>query len=71
MKILIDMNLSPEWASFLEGSGFEAVHWSVVGSPSAPDAVIFAHAVAADCVIMTLDLDFSAILARPGSFWRR
>jgi hypothetical protein len=26
MKLLIDMNLSPEWASVLESNGWEAVH---------------------------------------------
>jgi predicted nuclease of predicted toxin-antitoxin system len=28
MKILVDMNLSPGWASFLTEMGFEAIHWS-------------------------------------------
>lgn len=37
MKILLDMNLSPAWVEFLEGEGFEAVHWSLVGEPNAPD----------------------------------
>jgi predicted nuclease of predicted toxin-antitoxin system len=31
MKILIDMNLSPNWAGFLKGVGIEALHWSDVG----------------------------------------
>jgi len=38
MKILVDMNLSPEWARFLAEAGFEAVHWSKVGSKTATDS---------------------------------
>jgi predicted nuclease of predicted toxin-antitoxin system len=34
MKILLDMNLSPQWVRFLEQEGFEATHWSTVGDPS-------------------------------------
>lgn len=37
MKIIIDMNLSPEWVSVLESAGYEAVHWSTVGQPQATD----------------------------------
>jgi predicted nuclease of predicted toxin-antitoxin system len=40
MKILIDMNLSPEWVSILKKNGFEAVHWSTIGDPRAKDSVI-------------------------------
>jgi predicted nuclease of predicted toxin-antitoxin system len=40
MKLLVDMNLSPLWVPFLSGHGVEAVHWSSVGSPSAPDSEI-------------------------------
>ena len=31
MKILIDMNLSPEWVAVFENHGWSAVHWSTVG----------------------------------------
>jgi predicted nuclease of predicted toxin-antitoxin system len=37
VTILVDMNLSPEWVSFFERESWNAVHWSVVGSMSAPD----------------------------------
>ena len=32
MKVLIDMNLSPRWATVLTHAGLEAVHWSRLGS---------------------------------------
>ena len=35
MKLLIDMNLSPQWALVLEASGWKAVHWSLIGQPTA------------------------------------
>lgn len=31
MKLLVDMNLSPRWVSFLSEAGMEAVHWTAVG----------------------------------------
>jgi predicted nuclease of predicted toxin-antitoxin system len=34
-KVLVDMNLSPEWVPLLIGCGFEAIHWSTVGNPRA------------------------------------
>jgi len=43
MKILVDMNLSPGWAGFLNGNGIEAVHWSFIGSPDAPDSEIMTY----------------------------
>lgn len=36
-KVLVDMNLSPEWVPLLIGCGFEAIHWSTVGNPRARD----------------------------------
>ena len=63
MKILIDMNLSPDWVPVLENEGFETVHWSKVGSPSAQDSVIIQYAREHGFVIFTHDLDFGAILA--------
>ncbi len=63
MKLLLDMNLSPRWASFLTEAGFEVVHWSNVGAANAPDSEIMAYARANDYVVLTHDLDFGAILA--------
>ena len=38
MKLLIGMNLSPLWVSFLAGQGMDAIHWSAVGRPKAADS---------------------------------
>jgi predicted nuclease of predicted toxin-antitoxin system len=63
MKILVDMNLSPKWAGFLNGNGIEAVHWSFIGSPDAPDSEIMTYAKTYDFTVLTKDLDFGYILA--------
>jgi predicted nuclease of predicted toxin-antitoxin system len=47
----------------LQDAGFEAVHWSAVGSPSAPDEAILAYARAEQLVVLTHDLDFGLALA--------
>jgi predicted nuclease of predicted toxin-antitoxin system len=57
------MNLSPRWVATLNEAGFTATHWSVVGAVTATDTDIMAWAAANDCVVLTHDLDFSAILA--------
>lgn len=63
MKLLVDMNLSPRWVGVLAEAGIEAVHWSILGAMNAPDPEIMAYASANDYVVLTHDLDFSAILA--------
>jgi predicted nuclease of predicted toxin-antitoxin system len=42
MKLLIDMNLSPNWVGLFHDSGWEAAHWSAVGQPTARDSEIMA-----------------------------
>ena len=63
MKLLVDMNLSPSWVDRLGHHGFEAVHWSTIGAATAPDVEILAWANEHEFVLITNDLDFSAILA--------
>lgn len=63
MKILIDMNLSPRWVELFDGAGIESSHWSTLGATNAPDKEIMNYAKANDGVVLTHDLDFSAILA--------
>jgi predicted nuclease of predicted toxin-antitoxin system len=63
MKILIDMNLPPRWAKVFAAEGWEALHWSQVGAPTACDREIMAWAWDNDYIVFTHDLDFSALLA--------
>lgn len=63
MKLLIDMNLSPRWSRVLTEAGFDAAHWSSLGLANAPDSEIMRYASVHDYVVLTHDLDFSAILA--------
>jgi predicted nuclease of predicted toxin-antitoxin system len=63
VKLLVDMNLPPGWAGRLAQHGFEAVHWSTIGAATAPDTEILAYARRFNLVLITNDLDFSAILA--------
>jgi len=63
MKILVDMNLSPDWVTALTNHGISAVHWSTVGDPRAEDAVIMDWARENGYVVFTHDLDFGAALA--------
>jgi len=63
VKLLVDMNLSPIWVEGLARHGFEAVHWSTIGAATAPDVEILTWANEHQFVVITNDLDFSAILA--------
>ena len=63
MKLLVDMNLSPSWVERLARHGFEAVHWSTIGAATTPDVEILTWANEQQFVLITNDLDFSAILA--------
>ena len=57
------MNLSPDWVGVLRAMGVEAVHWSSVGDPRAPDRRLLEYAKAGGYIVFTNDLDFGAILA--------
>ena len=63
MKLIIDMNLSPNWVQVLKEGGIESIHWSELGAQDSPDATILAYALEHQCIVLTHDLDFSAILA--------
>jgi predicted nuclease of predicted toxin-antitoxin system len=69
MRLLVDMNLSPEWVGVLKSAGWEAIHWSTVGNPRAEDQEIMAWARVQKHVVFTHDLDFGTLLAltRAGS----
>ena len=63
MKIVIDMNLPPDWVSILESHGWKCRHWSTIGSPSAEGSEILEWAKQNNFVVFTHDLDFGALLA--------
>ena len=44
-------------------AGHDAVHWSEVGAPNAPDREIMAWARSNGFIVFTHDLDFGTILA--------
>lgn len=62
MKLLVDMNLSPDWVPLLAGHGWVVVHWSNVGPGNAPDTELMEWARQHDHVVLTQDLDFSQLL---------
>lgn len=63
MKILIDMNLSPEWVQEFKLHNIESVHWLTVGKFDAPDNIIMDWARKNEYIVFTHDLDFGTALA--------
>jgi predicted nuclease of predicted toxin-antitoxin system len=66
VKIIIDVNLSPDWVAVLRNAGHEAVHWSEIGPQNADDEEIVVRAERDGAMIMTRDLDFGAYLVLAG-----
>jgi len=67
MRLIVDMNLSPQWVEVLRTHGHEAVHWSAIGAATAPDTTIMAAARDQGAVVFTHGLDFGALLAAGAS----
>ncbi len=63
MKILIDVNLPASWIPLLADHGHDAICWTEVGDPTAPDSEIMQWARENDHIVFTHDLDFGALLA--------
>ena len=63
MKILLDMNIPLKYATILAKKGFETLRWSDVGAPNASDEEIMEYASENKYIVLTFDLDFSAILS--------
>jgi len=63
MKLLVDMNLSPDWVPVLVQAGWKTVHWSGIGNPRAADSEIMAWARQNKHIVFTHDLDFGTMLA--------
>lgn len=66
MKLIVDINLSPDWVVQLNGAGHAAVHWSEIGPADADDAEIVARAERDGAAILTRDLDFGAHVVLAG-----
>ena len=66
-RLLLDMNLSTEWIPLLRDAGRDAVHWSDVGDPRAPDTALMQWALAHGYAVVTHDLDFGSMLALGGA----
>ncbi|MEH1848105.1 MAG: DUF5615 family PIN-like protein [Nostoc sp.] len=66
MKILIDMNLSPDWVVVFERYNIYAVHWSTVGDRCEKDSIIMEWARTNGYIVFTHDLDFGSLLAATG-----
>ncbi|TVQ06435.1 MAG: hypothetical protein EA359_01115 [Balneolaceae bacterium] len=66
MKILIDMNLTPDWVHVFQENGYSAVHWTEKGIANATDQTIMKFAREHGYVVFTHDLDFGNILAASG-----
>ena len=63
MKILVDMNLSPDQCQALGQFSIGSTHWSNVDEPTAPDKTLMEWAKNNDYIVFTHDLDFGSILA--------
>ncbi len=63
MKILIDMNLSPDWTAAFAAQNIKSVHWSTVGDARAEDEELMRWARDRNYIVFTHDLDFGMILA--------
>lgn len=66
-RLLVDMNLSTEWVPLLLAAGHDAVHWSDVGDPRAPDTALMLWALTHGYAVFTHDLDFGTMLALSGA----
>jgi predicted nuclease of predicted toxin-antitoxin system len=64
VRLLIDMNLSPDWCPVLRAHGWDAVHWLTLGDPRAPDTDVMERARSEGRVVLTHDLGLAAILAQ-------
>lgn len=66
LKFIADMNLSPFSVEVLCREGYDVVRVNRLISPSAPDEEILACARDGGYVLITEDMDFSALLAVNG-----
>jgi predicted nuclease of predicted toxin-antitoxin system len=61
MRFLLDMNLPPALAEWLQSKGHDAVHIREIGLGHLPDREVFARAAEEGRIVVTFDLDFGEI----------
>lgn len=64
MKLLLDQGLPRSTVEHLGKIGIEAIHVGEISLAAADDAKILAYANEHDCIVVTLDADFHALLAK-------
>jgi predicted nuclease of predicted toxin-antitoxin system len=63
MNLLLDMNIPFKYAALLKKKDIEVLRWPDVGAPDAADMEIMEYARNNGFIVLTFDLDFSAILS--------
>ncbi|NES00317.1 MAG: hypothetical protein F6J86_42135 [Symploca sp. SIO1B1] len=66
IRLLADMNISPQTVTFLQQQGWDIVRVAEVLPATTPDPEIMEFARREERVIVTQDLDFSTLLALGG-----
>jgi len=66
LKFFLDINISPQVKEFLINLGYEAFHAANFALFKAKDREILEKAVELDSILLTIDLDFGALLAVEG-----
>lgn len=66
VKLLADMNISPQTVKTLKQEGWDVIRMTDVLSPTTPDGEILNWAGNNNHIVVTQDLDFSTLLALSG-----
>jgi predicted nuclease of predicted toxin-antitoxin system len=67
VKFIVDHQLPPALAQFLQNQGHEAHHVRELGLKAADDAAIWSRAVADDLVVVSKDEDFFFFASAPNA----
>jgi predicted nuclease of predicted toxin-antitoxin system len=67
MEFLLDQGLPRSTVQHLQALGLEAEHVGALGLATASDEAIIAEGIQRGAIVVTLDADFHAILARSGA----
>lgn len=67
MKLLLDQGLPRSAARLLREVGIDTIHVSEIGCSTADDATILERGRTEGRIVVTLDADFHALLARSGA----